>query len=134
MRLWTGIAIAAMFAAPAMAQKSSTMSGVYTIEQAMRGQDTYLGNCKSCHTPESHAGPTFQSAWGGRPLVELYQYLRDRMPKSEPGSLSSEEYADILAYLLRLNRMPSGNNELAPDEKVMQGIRFETTLPVRKDR
>lgn len=91
----------------------------------MRGKDIYAGNCKSCHTPESHTGATFNATWNHRALSELYGYIRDRMPKNEPGSLSAEEYADVLAYLLRMNKMPVGRRELPADSTAMKSIRIE---------
>jgi mono/diheme cytochrome c family protein len=137
-RVWLSAVTICMFFAPvrdAAAQSHSrpransktTKSGVYTAEQAARGRDVYLGNCKSCHTPESHTGATFNATWNKRSLVELYGFLRERMPKNEPGSLSAQEYADVLAYLLRMNRMPSGRSELPADSAAMKKIRIETT-------
>lgn len=105
----------------------STNDGVYTREQATRGQDVYVGMCKSCHTPDAHTTETFTSKWNGKPLSELYLYIRDLMPKNAPGSLSEDEYADVLAYLLRLNRMPAGAEDLPPNVDRMKGIRFQTT-------
>jgi hypothetical protein len=48
------------------------------------------------------------------------------MPKNEPGSLSPEEYADVLAYLLKLNLMPAGPAELPPDSSALRTIRIDT--------
>jgi mono/diheme cytochrome c family protein len=128
--------VAALPLARATAQTSprSSGSGVYSMEQASRGQDVYLGQCRSCHVPDAHASAAFQSVWNGRPLAELYAYLRERMPKSEPGTLSDQEYADVLSYLLRLNRMPPGDAELPADAEAMKQIRFEANpIPVRKE-
>ncbi len=112
----------------------STKSGVYNREQALRGQDIYAGNCKSCHTPESHAGPLFHSKWQGKTLAALYVFIRDQMPKNDPGTLSPQENADVLAYLLRMNRMPLGDTELPADSAALHAIRIDTTMPVRKDQ
>src|SRR5688572_29907523 len=101
MRLWPLVAVIFMFPAGASAQSTSTTStkaGVYTKEQSGRGQDVYAGYCKNCHTPESHTGEVFKTKWSGRRLSELYEYIRDQMPKNAPGSLSDEEYVDVMAY------------------------------------
>lgn len=112
----------------------STNAGVYNLEQASRGQDVYVAQCRSCHTPEAHVSPTFHATWGGRSLHELYAYIRERMPKNEPASLSDQEYIDVLAYLLRLNRAPAGAIELPVDADTLKGIRFDPKpLAVRKD-
>ncbi|MEX2152933.1 MAG: cytochrome c [Gemmatimonadaceae bacterium] len=115
--------------------KTSTKAGIYTREQALRGQDVYAGLCKNCHTPEAYTGSAFTSKWNGKKLSELYVYIRDQMPKNDPGSLSPEEYVDVVAYLLRLNRMPVGQSDLPADSDAMKAIRIETmTLPVRKEK
>jgi S-disulfanyl-L-cysteine oxidoreductase SoxD len=133
--LWPIVLLGVILSAPAIAQSAparSTTAGVYNREQASRGQDVYLGQCRSCHTPEAHASATFQATWNGKSLAELFGYLRDRMPKSEPGTLSEQEYIDVLTYLLRLNRMPAGSEELPADAATLKAIRFETTTPVRR--
>jgi len=121
----------AAFAAHAGAQTSTpapsrtTASGVYTEEQAMRGRDTYQMQCKSCHTPASHTGPTFASWWDRKPLSELYLFISVKMPKNEPGSLQPNEYADLVAYLLRVNDMPGGSEELPADSVALKKIRID---------
>jgi mono/diheme cytochrome c family protein len=107
------------------ATKRSTRAGVYSAEQATRGQDLYAGMCKSCHTAASHTGVAFQKSWDGRALSELYGYISTRMPKNEPGSLAPEEYADLVAYLLKLNRMPVGAAELPADTALLGSIRID---------
>ena len=114
-------------------QSSSTASGVYSEAQAVRGRDVYLGSCKSCHAPESHTGELFRSRWEGRALSELFNYIRAEMPKNEPGSLSPQESADVLAYLLKLNRMPTGAADVATDSVALKAIRIETPITVRKE-
>ena len=132
---WAGATVIGVVAAalsdPALAQSSvpqsvrSTASGVYTEEQATRGRDTYQMQCKSCHTPASHTGPTFASWWDRKPLSDLYQFVTTRMPKNEPGSLQPDEYADLIAYLLKLNDLPSGSEPLPADSVVLKKIRID---------
>lgn len=113
----------------------ATTDGVYSDEQAARGRDVYLGNCKSCHAPESHTGDLFRNAWHGRPLADLFTYVSTLMPKNEPGSLSPQENADVVAYLLKLNRIPAGVGEILPDSTRLRSIRIDAPSPaaVRKD-
>ena len=132
---WAGATVIGVVAAalshPALAQSSvpqsvrSTASGVYTDEQATRGRDTYQMQCKSCHTPASHTGPTFASWWDRKPLSDLYQFVTTRMPKNEPGSLQPDEYADLVAYLLKLNDLPSGSEPLPADSVALKKIRID---------
>jgi S-disulfanyl-L-cysteine oxidoreductase SoxD len=102
----------------------TTRTGVYNAEQAVRGTDVYLGYCKSCHTPETHAGATFRATWNGKQLADLYAYMSQKMPKNDPGSLSAQEYTDVIAYLLKLNRMPAGKTELPADSTALSTIRI----------
>jgi cytochrome c553 len=125
-----------MFSSVAAAQTASktTKSGVYSREQASRGQNVFLATCKSCHTTEFHTTAAFTTKWNGKALSELLQYVRDQMPKNEPGSLAADEYADVLAYMLRLNRMPAGNADLPADATEVKSIRIDLTpIAVRKD-
>lgn len=103
----------------------TTAAGVYTDEQANRGRDTYQMQCKSCHTPASHTGPTFATWWDKKRLSELYAFVTTRMPKNEPGSLQPDEYADLVAYLLKLNELPSGSDPLPADSVALRKIRIE---------
>jgi cytochrome c len=104
----------------------STLSGVYTDEQASRGKDVYAGSCRSCHTPASHTGATFNKWWRGKQLSDLFLFVTTRMPKNDPGSLSPDDVADVMAYLLKMNAMPVGKEELPPDADSLKKIRIET--------
>lgn len=110
---------------------TSTSAGVYNRVQANRGQDVYLTMCKNCHSAETHTGAAFTTKWNGKALSELYGYISDQMPKNAPGTLTPEENADVLAYVLKLNRMPEGGDELPPDADKMKTIRIQTTTPTR---
>lgn len=116
---------------PSSAQSSaddslkSASSGVYSAAQATRGKILYAMQCRSCHTPESHTGAIFDSWWGGRLVSDLFQYVQERMPKNEPGSLTPQEYADVVAYILRMNRLPSGAEELSTEVAALRRIRIE---------
>jgi mono/diheme cytochrome c family protein len=107
----------------------TTQSGVYTFQQSNRGSDVYAGNCRSCHTPDTHTGPVFHAIWNGRSIADLYVFIRDRMPKNDPGALSPEEYIDIVAYLLRMNRLPMGESELSADSASLSKIRIVLRKP-----
>jgi mono/diheme cytochrome c family protein len=122
-------ALLAVSPAPARAQAGestrSTRAGVFTEQQAARGKDIYVGSCRECHVPASHTGVVFRNSWGGRRLSELLAYMTERMPKNSPGSLSSEEYAAVTAYILLLNGYPSGDEELPSDSTAASRIRIE---------
>lgn len=103
----------------------STRTGVYTTTQVEFGRDIYVMNCASCHTTVSHTGPGFVAAWHGRRLWDLFRYVSERMPKSQPGSLSQREYARVVAYLLMMNGMPAGSDELVADSTALKRVQIE---------
>ena len=83
----------------------------YTAGQAEAGSVVYQEACAACHlldlrgvdeAPEL-AGPNFQSTWGNRPVVDLLRLVQLTMPPESPGALSEEEYASVVAYLIREN-------------------------------
>ena len=102
----------------------STLDGVYNEAQSNSGSDVYATMCTACHTPESHTGTVFYSWWAGLPLSEQFSYISEKMPQDNPGSLSRQEYLQIVAYLLEMNGMPTGSTELAIDS--LETIRFDT--------
>ena len=90
----------------------TTMDGVYTLAQAIRGSNVFAAYCTSCHSPTFHTGPPFRAKWYGRSLVDLFVYVRREMPKNAPGSMSDADYTLAIAYLLRINGMPTGTKPL----------------------
>jgi hypothetical protein len=119
-------------AAPGAAM--SVWNGVYTDEQAKRGEGLYLRECASCHLEDlmgvEYSPPLtidfFISDWGLGALTvgDLFERIRTSMPKDKPGSLSRQGYADILAHILKLNNFPAGRKELDHDAIVLKQIRM----------
>lgn len=104
----------------------STMSGVYTASQAQSGQDVYGSTCLGgCHSLSSHKGIAFRHRWEGHPVFELYQLINDTMPNDDPGSLSSEQSLQLVAYLLKVNGMPAGSDALSSDAAALKKIKIE---------
>ena len=106
----------------------TTADGVYTAAQAKSGGDIYVMLCQSCHAAITHTGTPFRAKWVGRTLGDLFTYIREEMPKTEPGSLSEDEYTLVLAYILRMNGMPAGRRALNPADGSMARIRID--MPV----
>ena len=106
-----------MTLSPALARDEpprTTRDGVYTAEQAGRGQETYAQSCAACHPLDWYKGDTMKKSWEGATLLGLYESISTTMPQSNPGSLKPREYVALLAYILSLNEMPTGGQEL-PD-------------------
>ena len=123
--LLTALAVAFGASRPATDVRT-TADGVYTRRQADAGRDVWALACQSCHAPTQHAGASFKGNWYGRSLGELLGYLRREMPKNEPGTLSDDEYVVLIAYLMRVNRMPAGQAPLAADSLELHRIRIDS--------
>ena len=109
---------------PTEAVAATIWEGVYTTEQADRGHQIALANCFECHSASEWRGPGFLRVWEGRRLGDLYERIRRTMPQNDPGRLTAEEYADIVAYMLSLHDVPTsdGQRELPSDLEVLDAI------------
>jgi mono/diheme cytochrome c family protein len=117
-------------AAQTPAPPESTLKGVFTGDQAKRGEESYMNICVGCHAAGTYVGPQFLAKWEGKPLSEFFELMSEKMPKDDPGSLELKEYAQIVAYILRQNKMPEGKAELPPDAEVLKKIKFEVPKTV----
>lgn len=99
--------------------------GLFTEEQADRGEQTFENTCSFCHATSQFSGTTFMRSWGGAPVDQLYQLISSTMPYDAPGSLSQQQYVDVVAYILELNDLPAGEMELPSDPAAMSEIRIE---------
>ncbi len=127
------IAIALAWAEP------SVWEGVYSSAQAKRGQALYAKACASCHRADleghgptpSLAGSEFRDRWDGQTLDDLFEKTQATMPGDHPGSLSREDNAAILAFILQSNEMPAGEKDLKTDSDSLAKIRFTAAKPSR---
>ena len=110
-------------AAHAIQADSSVMDSVYSLEQAGRGAEKFEGVCTRCHTTE-HFTPGGLHAITTRyaNLGQMFEAISTRMPADDPGSLSAQDYADVMSYILALNRYPAGAVELPNDVSVLTPI------------
>jgi mono/diheme cytochrome c family protein len=104
---------------------SAAKVGVFTAAQARRGEQDWTASCGRCHSVTQHSGPQFAAGWNHRKVSELYERVQTTMPQDEPGALTENEYADIIAYVLKLNGMPPGKKPLAPDPAELRKIRID---------
>jgi cytochrome c5 len=109
----------------------STMTGVYSAPQASRGEETYMNICVACHPAGTYTTPAFKTTWSGRPLADLYDQVKQKMPKNDPASLTAEEYAQVVAYLLKINGVPAGKSDLPADSDALKKIKIEMPLQER---
>src|SRR6478735_6223343 len=103
----------------------SVKAGVYTAAQADRGVTLFRSKCASCHAPNRFTDDLFYTSFAGKPLWEMFDVISDSMPEDNPGSLKKEEYADVIAYLLQLNKFPTGSADLPIDKEALSAILME---------
>ena len=124
------LCLAAALTTTTAAQDQTIWDGVYTEEQAARGQRTYDQECAACHLDDlmgdgiapSLIGSAFFFRWSELSMGDMYTAIRTTMPQGAPASLSPSGYADISAYMLQKNDVPAGSMELPSDTDDLDGI------------
>src|SRR5437879_10087689 len=125
--------------APTSSDSRSVWDGVYTEEQAKRGETIYQKECAACHgdiltggeSAPPLTGGAFQANWNGLSLSDLFDRIRKTMPQSKPGRLTRQQDADVLAFLLNINKFPAGETELYRQSEMLKEIRFEAKKPAK---
>ncbi|HTS31122.1 MAG TPA: cytochrome c [Bryobacteraceae bacterium] len=115
----------------------SVWDGVYTDEQARRGETIAKEECVRCHGQALSggeeapplAGAGFVANWNGLTMGDLFERIRISMPTDAPGRLTRQENADVLAYMLSLNKFPAGKSELDRQVENLKQIKFEAEKP-----
>jgi S-disulfanyl-L-cysteine oxidoreductase SoxD len=128
--------------AAAMAQgvtQKTVWDGVYADSQAARGKNAYEAQCAFCHQSDLRGQgfapglieDVFTSRWQDSNLGDLFTIVKGTMPQDKPASLTDDEYAAIVAYLLQANRYPAGQQELRPDPALQEVVfrRPDTAKP-----
>jgi hypothetical protein len=55
----------------------------------------------------------------------FYHFMSTHMPLTDPGSLTKEQYLDIMAYMLEVNGYPAGSRELTDNKGELEAIKIE---------
>jgi len=108
----------------------SVWDGIYTEQQAQRGEMAYRRNCASCHGQKlegtdlgpSLTGSDFSQDWDLTALGDIADEIQIAMPANRPGRLSENTNSDILAYILKANKFPAGSKELPPGADPLRGV------------
>jgi len=113
----------------------STAGGSYSDAQVMSGESLYATQCAACHgvdltgVPDlfpALIGDMFIESWQERSVGDLFQSVLVTMPALDPGSLTPEQSADVIAYLLNTSGYPSGTDDLTTDQDVLNAIPIGT--------
>jgi alcohol dehydrogenase (cytochrome c) len=96
-------------------------TGFFTATQSSQGRWEYSQKCGVCHGAQLQGGGApalkgrlFNDQWGRKTLKDLYNYVHTNMPLGQGGELNSQEYADIVAYILAQSGLPPGDEMLTP--------------------
>ena len=100
----------------------TTMDGIFTAEQAQRGEGLFNQHCTRCHSIQEFTGRSFETLWVGTPAAALYLRIANTMPLDQPGSLGTVQSTALLAHILQENGMPSGEVPLEADLDFLTGI------------
>jgi mono/diheme cytochrome c family protein len=127
-------------AALAQAPARTVWDGVFTAEQATQGKVLFDTKCAICHGAEMNgaemapalAGGAFIVNWSGSPVAELASRIHTTMPANDPGSLSNQEVALVVAYILSFNQFPAGTTVLPSDEMAQKQINIVAEKPAGK--
>lgn len=99
---------------------------LYTMAQAKAGKQLFGQHCVSCHgenlqgvAAPSVAGKDFlDTAKSDGWTVKIIRYIVfNLMPKNQPGELTPEQDADVMAYLLASNCYPAGNKPFPTEDQ-----------------
>ena len=101
---------------------ADTAPALYTTAQADIGKQKFADNCAQCHGDnlEGMAGPAlkgdlFASAKARFHVGDIFNIVVKNMPSTQPGSLSHDDYTQIMAFILQQNGYPAGPAPLVFD-------------------
>ena len=111
----------------------SVNEGVYTAEQAKRGEALYKEQCSACHGDNLEgsgpmpplAGKDFLANWQGKTVGDLFEKTSTTMPATAPGSLTPEQAADVISFLLSKDSYPAGSAALEAKIEPLQQIKID---------
>jgi mono/diheme cytochrome c family protein len=117
---------------------SSVVEGVYTEAQATRGNAAFQQSCAICHGPSlgglgeapALVGAQFIGDFNGLTVGDLFERVRTTMPLNNPGGLTRDEYAAILAFMLKSNGYKAGPRDLYSRTEFLNTMRFEPPAAV----
>ena len=110
-------------------QPRTVADGVYSDPQAQRGQAIYTQRCLPCHGAMLEGklgppltGPEFVADFSTQPLAALVGKIKNTMPVNDPGKLTLQQAADLVAHILQVGKFPAGRTDLTADESALQQI------------
>ena len=139
--LLAGLAVGVALHTPSAAVGAQTRhpiaDGVYTEEQARRGETVFTDTCAVCHGADlkgrdfvpTLTGSPFLESWKDKTAGDLFEKIRSTMPAVAPGTLTPEQSIDAVAYILSVAKYPAGAAELPAAVDELKQIRIEAPNP-----
>lgn len=106
---------------------STTAAEAATSEQVALGKTVYAASCSACHGENlggrdpspALSGRGFSARWTGRAAIDLFNRIRTTMPPTAPATLSDDQYAAIVSYILHANNNPA---RVTLDRQTMKAV------------
>ena len=107
----------ALIAASGLTAAPAATSASYTAQQAYRGRLQYYESCAECHGGklEGVFGPALAGGDDNlqyQAVKDVYTYMATHMPHGNPMSLTGDQYAAIMAFLMQQHGLPGGTQAL----------------------
>jgi mono/diheme cytochrome c family protein len=90
----------------------------FADDQADRGKKRFVSECVDCHGDDLRVGVNGgppsrglefdQKFADGAPASSMFQFMSTQMPPNDPGRYSPGVYADLMAYILKVNGYQPG--------------------------
>lgn len=113
---------------------TATAQVQFSQEQVDQGRGIYTMQCESCHGGDLNGGvgggppltgDYFLDLWADQPVSGLFHFIKDTMPADTPGSLSSANVANLIAYILQFGGAEAGTEPLSSDPNALDAITLE---------
>jgi S-disulfanyl-L-cysteine oxidoreductase SoxD len=107
-------------------------AALYSAAQAKRGAALYQLQCAECHGADLGgvaaspplSGDNFLSVYSDHSILVLFDEVQKSMPQTNPGSLTPAQTADLVAFVLSMNKYAAGDEELPPDREKLKTIQL----------
>jgi mono/diheme cytochrome c family protein len=117
------LSAAALGGLAAQDRQRTIRDGVFSRQQATRGEGVFESICTNCHEIEDFTGPdAYLEGVEGESLWDTFEFVSSEMPEDDPASLNPEEYAAVLAYIFSEYGMPSGETDLPIERDSLRTI------------
>jgi len=117
------------FSERSVSSANSQADGAFTAGQAAKGAAVYAKSCAACHgqkleggSSTALVGASFAGKWGDgkHSIDDLYFVIRTQMPYGAAGTLTDQQYLDVVAFMLQSNGSRAGNKMLTADSPALK--------------